>query len=244
MAKIDGLLKARGLTSHERKIYKALLDKGSSHAGALSATTGIHRRNVYDCLGRLLKKGLVGYIKENNKKLYSVTHPDSIVEQVENERKEWEALLPELLAKYRADNERRETLFFRGKAGLRQVLEHQLAVGEEVLVHATSINVTDILKYFFPKYQLIRKERNIPTRMLFDADFKTPKNAAAVKELPLCKARYVSDLNKSPMAQYIYGDNVALVVWSDNPIAILIKQKEIADGFRASFELVWSMGKA
>ena len=45
------------------------------------------------------------------------------------------------------------------------------------------------------------------------------------------------------MSTYIYGDNVSLVVWTNEPIAILIRQKEFADGFRNYFNLLWNIRK-
>ena len=41
------------------------------------------------------------------------------------------------------------------------------------------------------------------------------------------------------MSVYIYGNNTAIVSWSDNPSAILIKEKAISDGFRGYFEFIW-----
>jgi hypothetical protein len=34
------------------------------------------------------------------------------------------------------------------------------------------------------------------------------------------------------------------VVWKEQPIAIVIKQKEIAQGFRENFEILWKIGKS
>lgn len=238
-----GLLENQGLTDNEIKVYRMLLDYGPSHAGQVSRRTGIHRRNVYDCLDRLTKKGLVGYILQNNRKLYSITNPKRILERLEQEQEEWSTLMPELLAKYDAGVDDRETLFFRGKPAVKQVFEDQIAIGEEILVNATNVEVSQVLRYFFPKYQLMRKEKKIPTRMLFDKTYRTQFNKAKLAELPLCNIRYLDGLNETPTAQYIYGDNIAIVVWTEIPIAILIRQKEVAECFRNTFELLWKNGK-
>lgn len=240
---MEDLLAAQGLTKHEISVYKALLEHGESLAGDVAARTGIHRRNVYDCLERLIRKGLVAYIKQNNRKVYAITDPELILDRLAEEEAEWRRLLPGLVVKYRAGTETKETLFFRGTAGIRLVLEDQLLVGKEILVNATSSPVGQVLRHFFPKYQLLRKERRIRTRMLFDRDYRTRLNKAKLAELPLCEARFIENFNKSPMAQYVYGDNVAIVVWSEKPIAILIREAAVAQGFRESFELLWGMGE-
>jgi len=237
------ILEQFGLTQLEIKIYSALLNHGTIGAGEITEKTGVHRRNVYDALERLIQKGLVGYIKENNTKLFSITNPKNLALKLEQQKSELDQIMPELVAKFNTVTEKKETLFFRGKSGLRQIFEDQIQQKKEILVNATSVSVSKMLKYFFPKYQQLRKQNKISTRMIFDQSFKNKKDYEKIRKLPLCRARFIKDFNKSPMSQYIYGNSVAIVVWSENPVAILIRQKEIAQGFRQSFELVWKLAK-
>lgn len=240
---MDHILRALGLTRLETRIYRMLLNQGASGVSDISRKTGIHRRNVYDSLERLGQKGLIAYIKENNRRVYSVTNPERIQEKLAQQQQEVSEALPDWLAKFHAVTEKKETLFYRGKAGLRLVFEDQIAEGKEVLVQATTTDVQKVLKHFFPRYQLLRKEKKIPTRMLFDASFASKQARSSIRKLPLAKVRFIQEFNKSPMSQYIYGDNVALVVWSEDPIAIVIRQKAVAEGFRANFEVLWNMAK-
>ncbi len=237
------LLADLGLTENEIAIYQMLLRDGASLAGKITQRTGIHRRNVYDCLERLVQKGLVAYIKENNQKVYSITNPKRIHEQFLARTRELEQILPAMQAQFNATHEKRETLFFRGAAGIKQVLQDQLSQKNEILVLATSVDVSDVIKHFFPKYQLLRAEANISTRMLFDARDRTQWNKLQ-RKLPIAKVRFAPDINHSAMSQYIYGDSVALIVWGADPIAILIRQKDIAKGFKNNFEFLWKMAKS
>jgi hypothetical protein len=42
----------------------------------------------------------------------------------------------------------------------------------------------------------------------------------------------------------IYGDKVAIIHWSkERPFAILINEKDIAQGYRNYFELLWKGAK-
>lgn len=246
MSELNQLLRARKLTEHEITIYETILAHGPSHAGFISKKTGIHRRNIYDALDRMTQKGLVGYLKENNRKLYSLIDPRQITKQLDDERNAWQSILPQVIAQYQATIERQETVFFRGIAGIKQVFEHQISSikkGDEILVLATSVHVTTILKHYFPKFQIQRKEKGIKTRMIYDTSYDSALSRAYFKDVPLCKVRYVEGANTSPLAQYIYGDTVALIVWSEQPIAIVIKQKEVASGFRSNFELLWKLGR-
>ncbi len=236
---MDEYLEDLGLSKHEISLYKVLLKLGPSQAGVLSTKTGIHRRNVYDALERLVNKGFVGYMKENNVKIYSLSNPELILEKLELKRKNFEEILPTIMESFNLKNEKSETLFFRGKEGLKLVFEDQIRVGEEILVNATSVNVSDFLKYYFPKFERERREKGIHMRMIFDKKFENESND--LNKVPLCSYKFIKDFNTSPMSSYVYGDNVAIVVWGEKPLAILIRQKEVAQGFRESFEILWKL---
>ena len=240
---MDDILSELGLTTLEVKIYKFLLYEGANLAGNISRKTGIHRRNVYDALERLIQKGLVSYIKENNQRVYEATSPETVESKLQHRLQSWQGLLPELHKIIALGGEKRETLFFRGINGIKHVFLDQISVGQEVLVFATNADVQRVVKYFFPKYQKMREEKGISTRMLLDAVSRNNKHAQTVKELPLCQAHFLLGFNSSNASQYVYGDNVAYVVWGDEPIAILIRHKEIAIAAREQFELLWRQAK-
>ena len=79
-------LKAAGLTDNESKVYLALIDLGPSLAGQISRKTGLHRRTVYDVTEMLIKKGLIGYILKNNRKLFQAVDPKRLLEIIEERR--------------------------------------------------------------------------------------------------------------------------------------------------------------
>jgi HTH-type transcriptional regulator, sugar sensing transcriptional regulator len=64
-----------GLTKNETKVYLTLMDLGAAQAGQITEKSGIHRRNVYDSLSRLMEKGLVSFVTVNNKKIFSPVNP-------------------------------------------------------------------------------------------------------------------------------------------------------------------------
>ena len=77
-------LRDAGLTENESKVYLALLDFGPSLAGIISRKTGLHRRTVYDTTEMLIKKGLIGYILKNNRRLFEAASPARIPTVVAN----------------------------------------------------------------------------------------------------------------------------------------------------------------
>ncbi len=231
-------LKELGLTEIEVKIYLMLLKRGSSLAGDITRNTGIHRRSVYDAIERLIEKGLVSYIKTNNRKYFEAVNPERFLEILKEKEENLKSILPELNGLRGISKERKETLFFRGKQALKSVFDDQIREGKEILVFGDTVNVNEILKYYFFKFDKERVKRKINIRMIFDENAKENKD---LKKIPLCNLKFIKKGNEGNMSSYIYGNNIAIVVWSDEPKAILIKEKDVADGFRSYFEFMWRL---
>lgn len=47
-----------GLSPNEAKIYETLVERGESTISEIAVRAGIHRRNAYDAIQRLIDKGL------------------------------------------------------------------------------------------------------------------------------------------------------------------------------------------
>jgi len=47
----------------------------------------------------------------------------------------------------------------------------------------------------------------------------------------------------SPHVIFIYGDKIANVLWSENPFAFVIQNKEIADSYKKYFNFIWKIAK-
>ena len=121
-------LKTAGFTENEAKVYQALLEIGQKTASTVSSRTGLHRRVVYDTLQRLIKKGLVGYIIENNKKVFQAANPSRILEVIKEKEETISKIMPEMIQLFNQDKEkpRSETNFYKGTNGLKAIFEDQL----------------------------------------------------------------------------------------------------------------------
>src|SRR3989344_3370012 len=163
----EKLLKEIGLTDIEIKVYLVLLKEGSSLAGDITRNTGIHRRTVYDAIERLVEKGLISYIKTNNRKYFEAYNPKKLLEVLKEKEQSIKEIVPELEKRFNFSKEKKETLFFRGEQALKTIFDDQIAEGKEILVLASTIEIKNILEYYFPKFNLQRKEKNIKMKMLF-----------------------------------------------------------------------------
>ncbi|MBI5398140.1 hypothetical protein HZB03_01630 [Candidatus Woesearchaeota archaeon] len=231
-------LEELGLTAAEAKIYLVLLEQGASLAGMISRNTGIHRRSVYDAIERLIQKGLVSYIKKNNRKHFEAASPERFLEILHKKEDDFQSILPQLKMLQKLSSEKNETLFFRGKAGIKTVFDDQLDVGQELLILGASTKANEILQYYFPHYDRNRVKKKIKARILFN---ETDRGHSSLKRIPLAQIRFVPQEVTSDAAVNIYGRNVSIVAWRPDPIAILIREGMIAEGFRNYFELLWKV---
>ena len=237
-------LEKAGLTRVESKVYLTLIDLGPSLAGQITKKSGIHRRTIYDALDRLAEKGLISYIVKNNRKYFEAASPEQIVRLMKEKEDEVKNSLPELMKRFTGTKSKEETLFYKGKDGLKTAFEDQISelggkasgTGKEILVLGASSQAKEILSFYLHWYTQRRKENKIKLRIISDISSKGKMTA------PLSEFRYLSNLG--PTAMNIYGDKVSIILWSkEKPIAIIIKNKEISDSYRVFFEQMWRIAR-
>jgi HTH-type transcriptional regulator, sugar sensing transcriptional regulator len=228
-------LESAGLTNAEAKIYVVLVENGSSLASFVTKKSGLHRRTVYDALERLIEKGLVSYIRKNNRKYFEAQSPKRLLEIIKEKEKNVNEAIISLEGLFNVTKEKEETVFYRGKEALKTIFDDQVNEEKDILILGASANARDIIKYYFSKYDDERKKKKLKIKAIFSEKIG--------QKIPYAEIRYLPKKNSSEMAANIYGNKVALILWTENPLAILIRNKKIADSFRNYFEIMWEIAK-
>ncbi len=234
------ILENLGLTSSEAKIYLILLEQGASLAGVISRNTGIHRRSVYDALERLIQKGLVSYIKSNNRKYFDAVNPERLLEILHQQEEDVKEIIPDLKKLQEMSEGKNETLFFRGKAALKSAFDDQLDKGKEICIWGATTRANDILQFYFPHFDRQRVKKGIKARIIFN---ESERGHPYVKGMPLAEVRFVPKEIGSKTAVNIYDRNISIIAWRPDPVAILIREDNISEGFRNYFEFMWKVAK-
>lgn len=76
-----------GLSSYEEKAYIALLELHTGDAEAISEASEIPMGRIYDVLGGLESRGLIGLSPESRPRIYSPVDPETAIERLLEERK-------------------------------------------------------------------------------------------------------------------------------------------------------------
>lgn len=243
---IKSALKEIGLPNNEAIIYTTLLELGSALAGEITKRSGINRTNVYDALDRLIEKGLASYILLSNRKHFEATEPEKIIsflEEKENilkkQKKNIQSILSDIKVKRKLSKQPQEATIYKGKKGLKSVAEDVLN-NKEFLVYGAESNFMKLFPYYGKHWHNKRKKLKIPLKIIYNEKIRKKREKM---KLPLLKMRFSKTLEDTPATTWIYGDKVAIIVWSEQPIATLIRSKEVAKSYKQFFEILWKSAK-
>jgi len=236
-----------GLTGNEIKVYLRLLELGSIGAGELIKKVGLHRTVVYDTLERLMEKGLVSYVVESNVKQFEANNPVELISyidrcqsELEDHKTEMTKLLPELEVKRKLSKQEQEATIFRGKKGIKSILEDVLRTGKTMYVYGAEGRLKEIFPIYFHHFHKKRVGKKIGIKIIYKESVKEHKRE---KELKLIKMKYIPDEFDTPANTWIYGDKVVITVWSEQPISTVIRSKQVAKAYKTNFELLWKLAK-
>jgi len=237
---IEDELRRLGFSDNEVKIYLALLRMGRSKAGRIAKECFLERTSTYNALKKLHEKGLVSSVIEANRKVFAAAAPAKILD-VFREREERAALLvPKLEQLKRFELERENILKFRGFSGVKTVLNDVLNTckeGGEYLIMGSENQLSELMPTFARIFVAKKDRKRLRARILVREGRKGYVMSRYTQ------ARYVPQDVISPTVTTIYGDKIALTLWSEIPEAIIIDNADTARTFRSYFEFMWKNAK-
>src|SRR3989338_2784524 len=235
------ILREIGLTNTEIKVYQSLLSLGTTSAGKIVKESGVHRKNTYDALYKLADKGLVTYVIEKKIKYFQPKDPENILRyldekkaKIDEEKSQLEKEIPALKQKFLSLSPEIESQIYRGNEGIKTILKDCLNYQEVLFMGATG-DVENRLPFFWPHSNQKREKMKCRWKLLLVHESRhkpiTKSKYYEYKILP----KILSGLN----VIYIYGDNVANVLWLEKPIAFVVKHKVLANNYRKYFDYLW-----
>jgi HTH-type transcriptional regulator, sugar sensing transcriptional regulator len=233
------MLEKIGLAPNESKCYLALLKTGSASANELSRASGIHRVSVYDALRGLREKGLVSQIIKSNKLLFEAANPEQIkkiISEKQEELLETEKLVPQLMLDFKMIKEKQEIHSFKGIPGIKSVLNEMLNSKTEILDFGAEYKISEFLPHDYPRWDKERVRKHILMKIVANEKIKPIK-------LKLTKIRYVPAEFNSSVSTYLFDNKVALIMWVENPIGMIIEHKAVYESYKNYFNYLWSIAK-
>ncbi|NMC51367.1 hypothetical protein GYA54_01395 [Candidatus Kuenenbacteria bacterium] len=231
-----------GLTPNEAKIYETLLNEGALNVSSVSLNSGIHRRNAYDAIDRLVEKGLIFPVLSKEENTYKAASPSKLLEIIRAKENKLSAILPALEEQYHKNPRKQEIFVYRGLEGVKNYLRDILKTGADLYtIGSAGFLFNEKIKSFVNSFHLEAeaiglKEKHILNSIQKDIFFEGSKiSADSCKFLPEGKA--------SDMSINIFGDHIVSVVEGENEkdLALyVIIDNNLAKGYQQIFDILWA----
>jgi len=236
-------LEELGLSPNEAKIYEGLLHLGLASVPDISAKIGVHKRNVYDTIPRLLQKGLI-YQIAGRESLYAAVAPGKLSDLVWEKEDKLKSILPALEKQFKKTATNEAVYIYKGIEGFKNYLRDILEVGEDVYFIGAKGGWFDRdLQPFIKKFLKQAKEKKIKYFHIFDHEVK---NKAPELLGTLGKPyKFLPEKYSSTGAIDIFGDHVVtfsgltLKDITEDVALVVIVNKELADCYRNWFKFIW-----
>lgn len=237
---VSAVLSELGFSEGETKVYLALLKLGPSPVSAITQETGQHRTTIYDFLDHLLEKGVVSHITKEGVKYYQVAHPSRLMDFLKEKEDHLSQVMSDLNKLYEYKKEDLSIEVYKGKEGHKALLQMFLRTKKDNHVIGFEESRYEewdkpLMRRFFKQM----KENNVHEYAIVSnkAKFVYPKTIA-----PNTHYRYIDDKYFNPNPIMTFGDYVAIHIWEPLTI-IFIKSKQLAEGYRKYFNLLWGIAK-
>jgi sugar-specific transcriptional regulator TrmB len=246
---VDDVLTKIGLTQGEVKVYRALLSLGESTVGGLGKSSGVSKSKLYDVLDRLIGKGLVGSIVKDGVRHFSANDPKMILDYLSKKQlelaktvKEAEAALPEFEKSRNLYSPKRIAEVFQGYRGIKAIREELLSSmknGDELLVLGAPRVANEKWEHWFLAFHRKREAAGIKLRIIYDSNARD--YGVKRTRFKLTKVKYLPSGLLSPNWIDVFNNAVLFVILLDEPIALVVRDKNLVESFRAYFDLMWKI---
>lgn len=239
-------LEKLGLNRNEARVYFGLLSKGQAYAAELVKSVGVHRNIIYDNLEKLMEKGLVSFVIEENKRKFIAERPQAIIEFLESEQKEIDnkiesarKFLPEINKILKEKKMKQEVSVLRGISGLKKVLADVVRSKKSWTIGITNNSVETLGETYWKNYNQKKKQFGTEEWLLWNSDFENTVIGKNRKSHHKVLPRELDQVTETIM----FEDKVAIFVFSFDPIVIVIESKDVFDMYRQHFDFIWKISK-
>jgi sugar-specific transcriptional regulator TrmB len=231
----EELLEA-GLTEREAQAYLELFNFEETTATELAKVTKEHRTNIYDSLNGLIKKGLISFTIKNNVKYYKVTEPQNLLDFLKEKEDKIQRIIPELQKKLLIPKEKPSVEVYEGKEGFKAILNKMIREKKTIFGIGASEEWDKRFPIKLSQYMKLREENQIKAKLLYVKGTKPTTHR--LNEIKILPTEF-----QQPSTIAIFGDYVAVFMWTEPLVATLTKSKELSKSFEKYFELLWKIAE-
>lgn len=236
-------LQSLGLAKNEALIYETLVKHGQLSVSVLAVKAGIHRRNVYDTVARLIDKGLIYEVLGETENIYCAVDPSKLREMLAEKEELLDRQLPALAELYAQNPIDSAVYLLKGKEGWKQVMRDILRLKADVHTIAANGGWNERnLGGFFEQFKKQAAAAEINFYILYDTVAR--KEQSVFKQF-VTAHRFLPSAYLTDSAIDIFADRVVINAniksdaTADEDISIMIINQTIADSYRKWWQFMW-----
>jgi len=245
---VRNILKRLGLDEREREIYLALLPLKIARVSTIAKASKQPRTLAYVVLEKLEKKAIISRVEKNNAVHFVAESPERLLRYVREQQRELdatesllEAALPQLSALTSPLAGTPRVTMFHGIEGMKEIYQDVLTqefygiFNVESMLNAFGKNI--VTNIYGPNVQLKGKDL-----LVDNAGAKQFKQD--MKQNDEYKIRLLPKECMFSVDVMIYGDTIAQFAYDDEQTIIRIENQNLANAYRAWFNIMWNISKA
>ena len=128
---------------------------------------------------------------------------------------------------------------FKGKNGVKSIFEDIIKSKANYDKLGSEGKFKELFPYYYHQYQDKKKENNISCRAICSLNEREsmPTNYA------VGKIKFLPNQFLNPATTIIYDHKVAIIIWKEEPLGVLMNSKEVANSYRYYFDLLWKLAE-
>lgn len=246
MLKPESVLVELGLSPTAARVYLALVALGPASVDAVAQKAGTYKANALSALSKLQQMGLCSSMFEGRRRVYHAAPPERLsdllaefrqAEREKNERLQGElaGILPHLSGQFGALAEKDKFEVYRGRQGYKAV------ISEIVRTEAPSVwkgfGNLQVQEYF--PVDFAKWFKNTEFRLFSTPSKKLDQLAKAARKTTKVTIRRLPDEVFMPIVWVVFGDNVLILVYAPDVVAIRIQSRPVVRTFSSQFDYLW-----
>ncbi len=240
----EDLLRDCGLTQNESLVYLALLKIGKSKSGEIVKEANISGGKIYETLYKLVDKGLVKFVSENNIKYFMANEPSTLLDYLrEKERvlckkeKELSKILPELKLLKKKDENLEIVFLVKGLRGVSSLVYESLKKAKIIKIMGVRSSKETRYNNFWRNWHRERVKLKKKAQILFsdkNTDYRDFFNKLKYTEIKEFK-------HFTPSAIMIIDNQTFIFTYEEDIVCIHSISESIAKSFLGFFNGLWEI---
>lgn len=238
-------LEELGLSPNEAKIYHALLVYGGAGVSTISIRAHVHRRNAYDALQRLLKKGLVFESYGQKETVFEAVEPNKLLELIREKELRLSSIMPSLQQMFQKHRPPELAYIFNGPEGVKNYLSEVLKTGKDMyILGAEGAWFDPLIAEHTAWFLREAKKKNIKIHAILDDD---AKDIPQTEVLFAYQHKFLPPAYDTHATMDIFGDYIVSYTGTspgklrENATIFVIYSPELAESYRTWWRLIWDL---